>query len=282
MRSFCPSYCQLVNKCGKQASALVFVTKSCLAHCDPRDCSLPGSSVHGVFLGKNSGVGCHFLLQGIFLTQGSSPHFPHWQADSLPPATREAGASVCGRIISHCLPVFLARESHGQKSLVGYSPWGLKESDTTERLGFSGGANGKESACQCRRQMRRGFDSWVRKIPWSRKWQPTPGFLPGKFHGQKSLEGYSPWDSKESGLNDWTQPVICLLLDKGPLWGQMFDRQPLQGSWAPPLEWIVCACVLSPLSGQHSAFTAVGSGSVPGHREKKRASCCKSMCILGS
>jgi len=37
---------------------------------DPMDCSLPGSSVHGIFSGKNTGVGCHFLLQGIFLMQG--------------------------------------------------------------------------------------------------------------------------------------------------------------------------------------------------------------------
>ena len=37
------------------------------------------------------------------------------------------------------------------------------------------------------------LDPWVRKIPWSRKWQPTPVVLPGKFHEQKSLTGYSPW-----------------------------------------------------------------------------------------
>jgi len=40
------------------------------------------------------------------------------------------------------------------------------------------------------------FDPWVRKIPWRRKWQPTPGFLLGKFHGHRSLVGYSPWDHK--------------------------------------------------------------------------------------
>jgi len=41
---------------------------------------------------------------------------------------------------------------------------------------------------QCRRP---GFDSWVRKIPWRRKWQPTPVFLPGESHGQRSLIGYT-------------------------------------------------------------------------------------------
>ena len=51
---------------------------------DPMDYSLPGSSVHGIFPGKNTGVGCHFLLQQIFLTQGSNSGLLHWQADSLP------------------------------------------------------------------------------------------------------------------------------------------------------------------------------------------------------
>ena len=45
--------------------------------CDPIDCSPLGSSVHGNFPGKSAGVGCHFLLQGIFLTQGSNPGLPH-------------------------------------------------------------------------------------------------------------------------------------------------------------------------------------------------------------
>ena len=43
-----------------------------------------------------------------------------------------------------------------------------------------------------------GFDPWVGKIPWRRKWQPTAVFLPGESHGQGSLVGYSPWDRKES------------------------------------------------------------------------------------
>ena len=42
-----------------------------------------------------------------------------------------------------------------------------------------------------------GFDSWVRKIPWRRKWQLTPVFLPGEFHGERSLAGYSPWGHKK-------------------------------------------------------------------------------------
>ena len=54
---------------------------------------------------------------------------------------------------------------------------------------------GKESACQRRR---RRFDPWVRKIPWRRKRQPTPLFLPGKSSGQRNPAGYSPGSCKES------------------------------------------------------------------------------------
>ena len=51
---------------------------------------------------------------------------------------------------------------------------------------------------------RGGFDPWVRKILWSRKWQPTPVNLPGKFHGQRTLVGYSPWGHKELDMTEAT------------------------------------------------------------------------------
>ena len=60
-------------------------------------------------------------------------------------------------------------------------------------LGLPWWFRGKESACQRRRP---GFDPWVGTIPWRRKWQPTPVFLPGKSHGQRSLSGYSSWCHK--------------------------------------------------------------------------------------
>ena len=60
--------------------------------------------------------------------------------------------------------------------------------------GFSGGSP------QCGRP---GFDPWVGKIPWRRKWQPTPVFLPGESHGRRSLVDYSPWGCKESDTTEW-------------------------------------------------------------------------------
>ena len=47
-----------------------------------------------------------------------------------------------------------------------------------------------------------GFNPWVRKIPWRREWQPTPIILPGEFHGQGSLVGYSPQGLKESDTTE--------------------------------------------------------------------------------
>ena len=48
----------------------------------------------------------------------------------------------------------------------------------------------------------RWVQSWVKKISWRRKWQPTPVFLPGKFHGQRSLVGYSPRGPKELNMTE--------------------------------------------------------------------------------
>ena len=62
---------------------------------------------------------------------------------------------------------------------------------------------GKEPTCQCRRRERHEFDPWVGKIPWRRKWQPTPVFLFGEFHGQRSLAGCSSQGCKELDVTEW-------------------------------------------------------------------------------
>ena len=56
--------------------------------------------------------------------------------------------------------------------------------------------------CVCPQCRKPGFDPWVGKIPWRRKWQPTPVLLPGKSHGWRSLVGYSPWSRKESDATE--------------------------------------------------------------------------------
>ena len=50
-------------------------------------------------------------------------------------------------------------------------------------------------------QERPRFDPWVRKIPWRREWQPSPVFLPGESHGQRSLVGHRPWGLKELDMH---------------------------------------------------------------------------------
>ena len=66
-------------------------------------------------------------------------------------------------------------------------------------LRSSGGSDGKRLSTM--------WETWVqslgREVPWRRKWQPTPIFLPGESHGQRSLVGYSPWGRKESDTTEW-------------------------------------------------------------------------------
>ena len=69
--------------------------------------------------------------------------------------------------------------------------------------GFPAGTSGTESSCQCGRHERLGFDPWGGKISWSRKWQSAPACLPGEFHTQRSLAGYSLWGRKELDTTGW-------------------------------------------------------------------------------
>ena len=69
--------------------------------------------------------------------------------------------------------------------------------DNENPRSFLGGTSGKEPVCQCRRCKRCGFDPWLGKIPWRRAWQPTPAFLPGESHGQRSL-GHKESDTTEA------------------------------------------------------------------------------------
>ena len=94
------------------------------------------------------------------------------------------------------------------------SPYVLKYQNTSVYIQYSASRglprwfSGKESTGQ-RRRLR--FHPWVGKIPWRRKWQPTPVLLPGKCHGQRSLMGYSPRGGKTDGYNWATkqQQQLC-------------------------------------------------------------------------
>ena len=85
-------------------------------------------------------------------------------------------------------PVLLPGKSHGRRSLVGCSPWGPKESDTTERLHFH-----------------------FTFMHWRRKWQPTAVFLPGESQGRGSLVGCCLWGRTESDTTEATAAAAAAL-----------------------------------------------------------------------
>ena len=92
---------------------------------------------------------------------------------------------------------------------------GVREIDTGKQgVGFPGCPDSKESACNAGDP---GFDPWVRKIPWRWAWPPTPVFLPGESHGQRSLEGYSPCGHKESDTTERLSLSIFTQSSKQPI-----------------------------------------------------------------
>ena len=152
----------------------VLVAQVHLLLCDPMDCSLPGSSVHGILQVRT--------LQ--------------WLATSFSRGCPDPGSNWVSCITGGIFTVWVNKEAHLSLEVHLYL-------NNISFWGFPGGASGKESACW---STRRRFNPWVRKIPWKRKWQPTPVFLPGQFHGQRSLAGYSQWESQRAGyLRDWAE-----------------------------------------------------------------------------
>ena len=86
----------------------------------------------------------------------------------------------------------------------------------------------KESTCQCRRHK---FDPRVGKIPWSRKWQPIPVFLPGKSNGERSLASYCPQESQRVTaytytyiISEWFQVYVMVVGYFCPLWNYYYDK----------------------------------------------------------
>ena len=160
------SHCMCVYVC---VCVCVLVTQSYLTLCDPMDCSPPGSSVHGILQAR--------ILEwnAITFSRGSS-----WSRDQI--------------WVSWIASRFFTIKTSNVTSQLGGRNWYLCPTcdfagDHGGGQGFHGSSDHKESACQCRRQE---FNPWIGKIPWRRKWHPTPVFLPGEFR-QRNLAGYSQW-----------------------------------------------------------------------------------------
>ena len=147
-------------------------------------------------------MGCHALLQGIFLTQGLNPCLlclMHWQTDSLPLAPPvHTHTHTHARARAHVAGKELACNTGDPSSITG---WGRSP---RQGIGYPAQYSWASlvalmNPLGCRRP---GFNPWVGKIPWRRAWQPTPVFLSEESHGQRSLVGYSPCDCKELDMTD--------------------------------------------------------------------------------
>ena len=104
--------------------------------------------------GQNTGMGCHSLLQGIFLIQGSNPHLLQWRADSLP--------------LSH------QGGSQGSESVVNLpkDTWSGAWPGSASKLGLPRRTSDKDPACRRWKHERLRFDPRVGKIPWRSAWKP--------------------------------------------------------------------------------------------------------------
>ena len=141
----------------KEVCCCCLVIQLCLTLCDPHRLQPTRLLCQWDFPGKNTRVGCHFLLQRIFPTQGSNLHLLYWQADfTIEPSGKPKGLDN----------VELLFASNAKCKLVSLVAQMVKHLFTM---------------CQ----------TWVRslgkEVPWRRKWQPTPVLLPRKSHGRRSL-----------------------------------------------------------------------------------------------
>ena len=113
----------------------------------------------------------------------------------------------------HPTPVLLPGESQGRRSLVGCSPWGRKESDTTEQLQLS----------------------LFTFMHWEKKWQPAPVLLPGESQGWRSLVGCSPWGLEESDTTEQLHfhfSLSCIGEGNGnPLQCSCLENPRNRGAW---------------------------------------------------
>ena len=91
-------------------------------------------------------------------------------------------------------------------------------------LGLPKWHSGKEPTCQCRIHRWTGFNPGVGKIPWSGKWQHTPVFLPGKFHGQRSLVAYSPQGHKQLDTTEHTHAQLHIIMHLVCFWTVVLEK----------------------------------------------------------
>ena len=150
-----------------------------------------------------------FLSKGMFPRLTSKWNFINWKLPASPSGRRRLSQVsvvwiwiVKNNTWGHVLVMWpWAGDFWGPQIL---QMWKL--TNYNSYLGLLWQLSGKEAAYQCRRH---GFSPWVEKIPWRRKGQLTPVFLPGESHGQRNLAGYSPWGRKESDTTKQMNTHAC-------------------------------------------------------------------------
>ena len=125
----------------------------------------------------------HFISQQNFTGEIYFLHF--WRLGSPRPKCQQTCCLVRSCFLDNRWPSF-----HWIFTWWNGTLWDSFYIRALSPLGLPWWLTGKESACKCSRHK---FNPWVGKIPWRRKWQHIPVFLPGKSHGQRRLVGYSPW-----------------------------------------------------------------------------------------
>ena len=161
------------------------VTQSCLTLSDPMDCSLPGSSIHGIcHAGVLEWVAIAFSKSSVQL---AFKHCPLWLLSAGMNCTRSSYSienSLNRYVEKYCRAL-------GLRDYLGIC--------THVSRGLPRWHSGKEMRLLMQETR---VQSRIGKIPWRRKWQPTAVFLPGKSQGQRSLVDHSPWGRKESDTTE--------------------------------------------------------------------------------
>ena len=168
-------------------------SQSCPTLCCPMDCNPLGSYVHGILQAE--------ILESVAFpfSRGSSQPRDPTQVSYI------AGGFFTIWVTKHHFVVYDGKKikitafNNTLSSLtiqLKSETW--KSADIKLLVNLNYAYTTVVKQCQCRRRKRHGFHPWVVKIPWRRKWQPTPVFLLWKSHGQRNLASCSPWGGKES------------------------------------------------------------------------------------
>ena len=152
------------------------VAQSCPTLSDPMDCSLPGSSIHGIFQARELEWGAI-----VFSNYKVNTHeiLPKSRNRTLPSTSDTVHGILQARILEWVAFSFPRGSSQPRDQTQVSCIAGI----FSVFLGFPCGSAGKESTCNAMQCRRPGFNPWVGKMPWGRKRLPTPVFWPGEFHG---------------------------------------------------------------------------------------------------